>query len=159
MLTLSHPSPSKVGQGRRSCGRTGWFMPTSQHRASNHNFTRWTTRHLTMSKPSFAMRTHASSSPHPTSTAPIWQNGKICTWKNHFLSGIAGLPKTFPIANWCHLTNQTDFTLNMLWPCCQNPALLAFKALKGSYSFDATPTAPLGTKVLAHHKPTFLFMA
>jgi hypothetical protein len=78
---------------------------------------------------------------------------EIRTWKNHFLSGIAGLPKTFPIANWCHITNQTDLTLNMLQPCHQNPALLAFKALKGSYSFDATPMAPLGIKVLAHHKP------
>jgi hypothetical protein len=39
---------------------------------------------------------------------------EICTWKNHFLSGITGLPKSFPIANWCHLTNQTDSTLNML---------------------------------------------
>ncbi len=42
---------------------------------------------------------------------------EIHTWKNQFLSGIAGHPKTFPIANWCHLTNQTDFTLNMLQPC------------------------------------------
>jgi hypothetical protein len=78
---------------------------------------------------------------------------EICKWKNHILTSIAGLPKPFPIANWCHLTNQTDFTLNMLWPCRQNPALLAFEALKGSYSFDATPMSPLGTKVLANHKP------
>jgi hypothetical protein len=56
---------------------------------------------------------------------------EIYTWKNHSFSGIAGLPKTFPIANWCRLTDQTDFTLNMLWPCRQNPALLAFDALKG----------------------------
>jgi hypothetical protein len=42
----------------------------------------------------------------------------------------------------------------MLWPCRQDPALLAFvEALKGSYLFDATPMAPLGTKVLAHCKP------
>jgi hypothetical protein len=41
----------------------------------------------------------------------------------------------------------------MLWPCRQNPAQLAFKALEGSYLFDATQMAPLGTKVLAHHKP------
>jgi hypothetical protein len=75
----------------------------------------------------------------------------FCTWKNHFLSSIA--PKTFPIANWCCLTDQTDFTLNMLWPCHKNPALSAFKALEGSYSFDATPMALLGTNVLAHHKP------
>jgi hypothetical protein len=78
---------------------------------------------------------------------------EIRTWKNHFLSGIAGLPKTFPITNWCCLTNQTDFTLNMLRPCRQNPALSAFEPLEGSYLFDATPMAPLGTKGLAHHKP------
>jgi hypothetical protein len=78
---------------------------------------------------------------------------EICMRKNHFLSGIAGLLKTFPIANWCHLTNQTDFTLNMLQLCHQNLAFLAFKALEGYYSFDATPMAPLDTKVLAHHKP------
>jgi hypothetical protein len=44
---------------------------------------------------------------------------EIHTWKNNFHPGIAGLPKTFPIANWCHLTNQTDFNINMLRPCCQ----------------------------------------
>jgi hypothetical protein len=78
---------------------------------------------------------------------------EICTWKNHFLSSIAGLPKIFPITNWCRLIDQTDFSLNMIRPCHQNPALLAFKALKGSYLFDATPMAPLGTGVLAYHKP------
>ncbi len=41
----------------------------------------------------------------------------------------------------------------MLCPCHQNPALLAFKVLKGSSSFDAIPMAPLGTNLLAHHKP------
>jgi hypothetical protein len=76
---------------------------------------------------------------------------EICTWKNHSLSGIAGLPKTFP--NWCHLTDQTDFILNILGPCHQNPALFVFEVLEGSYLFDVTPMTPLGTKVLAHHKP------
>jgi hypothetical protein len=28
----------------------------------------------------------------------------IRTWKNYFLAGMVGLPKSFPIANWCHLT-------------------------------------------------------
>ncbi len=96
--------------------------------------------------------THLQYTPpniHHTSPAEL----EICTWNNHFLSSITGLPKTFPIANWCHLTNQTDFTLNMLQPCRQIPALLVFEALEGSYLFDATPMAPLCTKVLAHHKP------
>jgi len=77
----------------------------------------------------------------------------IRTWKNHFLAGIAGLPKSFPIANWCRLTKQCDATLNMLRPCCQNPLLLAHEALEGNFSFDATPMAPLGTEVLVHMKP------
>jgi hypothetical protein len=77
----------------------------------------------------------------------------IRTWKNRFLAGIAGLPKSFPIANWCRLTKQCDTTLNMLRPCCQNPLLSAHEALEGSFSFDATPMAPLGTEVLVHMKP------
>jgi hypothetical protein len=96
--------------------------------------------------------THLQYTPpdiHPTNPA----EQEICTWKNHFLSGIATLFKTFPIAYWCCLTSQTDFTLNMLQLCHQNPALLAFEELEGSYSFNATPMALLGTKVLAHHKP------
>jgi hypothetical protein len=77
----------------------------------------------------------------------------IRTWKNHFLAGMAGLPKSFPIANWCCLTMHCDATLNMLCPCCQNPLLSAHEALEGSFSFNATPMAPLGTEVLIHMKP------
>jgi hypothetical protein len=57
---------------------------------------------------------------------------EICTWKNHFLSGIAGLPKTSPIANWCRLTNLTYFVLNMLQLCRQNPAYQRLRHSKGS---------------------------
>ncbi|RPI66945.1 MAG: hypothetical protein EHM43_10390, partial [Ignavibacteriae bacterium] len=78
----------------------------------------------------------------------------IRTWKNHFLAGIASLPKSFPIANWCRLTHQCDHTVNMLRPCRQNPALSAFEAMDGSFSFDATPMAPPGTEVLVHLKPS-----
>lgn len=38
-------------------------------------------------------------------------------------------------------------------PCQQNPALSAHAALKGSYNFEATPMAPLGTKAFVHIKP------
>jgi hypothetical protein len=128
-------------------------MPTSQHGASNRNFTKMDSERSHDIKTLICDKKHASSTPHPTSTAPIRRNRKFVRGRISSLSGIAGLPKTFPLANWCCLTNQTDFTLNMLWSCCQNPALLVFEALKGSYSFDATPIAPLGTEVPAHHKP------
>jgi hypothetical protein len=77
----------------------------------------------------------------------------ILTWKNHFTAGIVSLPKFFPIANWCCLTNQCNYTVNILRPCRQNLALSAFKSMECSFSFNATPIAPPGTKVLVHLKP------
>ena len=78
----------------------------------------------------------------------------IRTWNYHFSAGLASLPTSFPIANWCRLTNQCDYTINMLRPCWQNPLLSAFEAMEGSFSFDATPMAPPGTDVLIHLKPS-----
>jgi hypothetical protein len=78
----------------------------------------------------------------------------ICTWKNNFTARIASLPQSFPITNWCHLTNQCNYTINMLQPCCQNPSLLAFEAMEGSFLFDTTPMVPPGAKVFVHLKPT-----
>jgi hypothetical protein len=77
----------------------------------------------------------------------------IQTWKNHVLTGMVGLPKSFPIAKWCRLTTQSDITLNIICPCCQNPLLSACKALHGLLFFNATPMAPVGTEVFVHMKP------
>ncbi len=77
MLTLSNQSQSRASQRKSSCGLISWFMPISQHKASNRNFTRQTTRLFRMLKHSFVKRAHAYSMPHPTSTTPIWQNGKF----------------------------------------------------------------------------------
>ncbi len=108
-------------------------------------------RHRIRSRNSSKHNRRASSTHRWTCITLIRRN--TCTWKNHFLAGIAGLPKSFPIANWCRLTKQCDATLNMLRPCRQNPLLSAHKALEGTFSFDATPMAPLGTEVLVHMKP------
>ena len=59
----------------------------------------------------------------------------VQTWKNHSGAGFAGLPPSFPMAQWCRTTEQADHTLNMMRPCCQNPALSAFEAMEGMYSF------------------------
>jgi hypothetical protein len=153
MQTLLNQSQSRANQRKSFCVLTGWFMPISQQGASNYNFTKMDNK-MSHDVTTFICKENTRIQYTPSNihrTNPAEQ--EICTWKNLFLSGIAGLLKTFPIANWCCLTNQTDFTLNMLRPCRQNPVLLAFETLKGSYSFNATPMAPLGTKVLAHHKP------
>jgi hypothetical protein len=39
-------------------------------------------------------------------------------------------------------------------PCCLNPLLSTHEALEGTFSFDATPMAPLGMEVLVHQKPS-----
>jgi hypothetical protein len=99
-----------------------------------------------------SQHTHLQYTPLDTHrTNPAEQ--AIQMWKNHFLSGIVGLPKSFLIANWCRLTTQSNATLNMLHPCFQNPLLPTHEALKGTFSFDTTPMAQLGTEVLVHMKP------
>jgi hypothetical protein len=45
--------------------------------------------------------------------------------------------------------------LNMMHLCCLNPLLSTHKALEGTFLFDATPMAPLGTEVLVHQKPSW----
>ncbi len=77
----------------------------------------------------------------------------VPTWRNHFMAGIAGLPPWFPQAYWCRLMTQSNATLNMMCPCCSYPLLSAHKALEGTFLFDATLMAPLGTEVLVHQKP------
>ena len=74
-------------------------------------------------------------------------------WKNLFTAMRAGAPPSFRMANWCRMTEQCDITLNMMRPCTLNPLLSAFEAMKGMYSFDATPMAPVGTEMLMHLKP------
>ena len=64
----------------------------------------------------------------------------IHTWKNHFIASIAGTPDTFPlIANFCHLTNQYKYVLNMIWLNQQNQKL-------------SIPMAPPGTMCYVHIK-------
>eukprot|EP00957_Ditylum_brightwellii_P088491 6739578-Ditylum_brightwellii.AAC.1 len=41
----------------------------------------------------------------------------IQIWKDHFIAGLAGLPKEFLLAYWCSLVPQTNITLNLMRPC------------------------------------------
>jgi hypothetical protein len=77
----------------------------------------------------------------------------VCTWKNHFTAGLAGLLLLFPLVDWCQLTMQSNATLNIMGPCHLNPLLSAHEALEGTFLIDAMPMAPLGTEVLVHQKP------
>jgi hypothetical protein len=42
----------------------------------------------------------------------------------------------------------------MMHPCTQNPNLSAQEAMEGTFSFDATPMAPIGTECMVYVKPS-----
>jgi hypothetical protein len=153
MPTSLRQSQSRTKQNKISSVPTKSPTSTCQVAGSNLAFTRWTTKPQRMLKFIQFQQTTLQYTPpdiHCTNSA----KQAICTWKNYFTAGTASLPKSFPIANRCCLTNQCDYTINMLHPCRQNSLLSAFEAMEGSYIFDATPIAPPGTKVLVHLKLT-----
>ena len=75
------------------------------------------------------------------------------TYKSCVKSTMATLPPTFPIAYWCRLLPQIDFSLNIVRKCIKNPLLSAWAAMEGELHFDATPIAPTGSEMLMHKKP------
>jgi hypothetical protein len=77
----------------------------------------------------------------------------IQTFKNHFVAVLCGTDKSFPLHLWCHLLPQVTATLNLLRTSRLNPRLLAKEHLNGTFDFNRTPLAPLGTKVVLHETP------
>ena len=78
----------------------------------------------------------------------------IRTFKNHFLAILAGADSNYPISEWDRFVPQAELTLNLLRNARVNSNLSAHAYLFGNFNFNATPLAPLGTKVLAHIKPS-----
>ena len=76
----------------------------------------------------------------------------ICTFKNHFISGLCSVDKNFPLHLWCRLLDQAELTLNMLRTSRINANLSAHEQLHGIHDFNATPLAPPRTKCIAHEK-------
>ena len=66
---------------------------------------------------------------------------------------MASLPPTFPIAYWCRLLPQIDFSVNIVRKCRQNPVLSAWAAMEGEFHFNATPITPPGSEMLMHKNP------
>ena len=77
-----------------------------------------------------------------------------CTFKNHFIAGLASTDPNFPLSNWCRLLPQAELTLNLLHASRLNPKLSAYAQLEGTFDFTHTPLTPPGTHVIIHEKPT-----
>ena len=78
----------------------------------------------------------------------------ICTFKNHFIAGLASTDPNFPLSNWCRLLPQAELTLNLLRASRLKSKLSAYAQLKGTFDFTLTPLAPPGTQVIIIQKPT-----
>jgi hypothetical protein len=77
----------------------------------------------------------------------------IQTFKNHFVAILCGTDKIFPLHLWCRLLPQATATLNLLRTSRLNSRLSAEEHLNGTFNFNCTPLAPLGTKVILHETP------
>ncbi len=77
----------------------------------------------------------------------------IQTFKNHFIACLSTTNKKFPLHLWDRILPQAITTLNLLRTSRLNPRLSAEDHLNGTFDFNCTPLAPLGTKVIIHKKP------
>jgi hypothetical protein len=77
----------------------------------------------------------------------------IRTFKDHFLSILAGVDQSFPPYLWYLLLPQAELTLNLLPKSTLNPRILAWEFFHGPFDFDKTPLALVGCRVLIHAKP------
>ena len=71
----------------------------------------------------------------------------IETAKHHFIAGMAGTDKNYPIREWDRGVAQSQRTLNMLRPCIINPKLSADAFLEGQHDYNVVPFPPLGWRI------------
>jgi hypothetical protein len=91
------------------------------------------------------------ASPHDHRLNPA--ESAIQTFKNLFVACLDGTNTYFPPHLWCRLIPQVVMTLNMLRTSRINPKLSAYTQLFGSFDYNKTLLAPLGTKVVIHERP------
>ena len=76
----------------------------------------------------------------------------IQTFKNHFVVILADCDSCFLKYLWCQLVPQAVLTLNMLRQSRINPKLSAHDQVFGTFNFQQTLLAPLGTNVRVRHE-------
>jgi hypothetical protein len=77
----------------------------------------------------------------------------ICTFKDHFLTILAGVDAPFPPYLWDLLLPQAELTLNLLRQALLNPWISVWEFFQGPFNFNKTPLGPAGCCVLIHAKP------
>jgi hypothetical protein len=82
-----------------------------------------------------------------------WAEQVIRTFKDHFLSILAGVDASFPPYLWDLLLPQAELTLNLLRQLALNPWISAWEFFHGLFDFNKTPLGPVGCRILIHAKP------
>ena len=77
----------------------------------------------------------------------------IRTFQNHFIAGLCGVDKDFPLHLWDQSISQAELTLNLLHASHINPKLSAWAQVHGIFDYNRCPLAPPGCRVLVHEKP------
>ena len=78
----------------------------------------------------------------------------IRTFKDHFLSILAGIPSSFPNYLWDKILPQTKLSLNLPGQSTIAPFLSIWEAFNSPFNFNSTPLGPIGCRVLIHNKPS-----
>jgi hypothetical protein len=77
----------------------------------------------------------------------------IATFKYHFIAALATVDMHCPLQLWDEFLLQVELTLHMLRFSQWNPNRSANQEVYGSFDFNKTPLAPLGTKALIYEDP------
>jgi hypothetical protein len=77
----------------------------------------------------------------------------ITTFKEHFIAALTTADMHCPLQLWDEFLPQVELTLNKLRFSRRNPNRSANQEVYGSFDFNKTPLAPLGTKSLIYDDP------
>jgi hypothetical protein len=77
----------------------------------------------------------------------------ITTFKEHSIAALGTVEALCPFQLWNEFLPQVELTLNMLCFSWQNPKKSAYQEIYGTFYFNPTPLAPLGTKALIYEDP------
>jgi hypothetical protein len=77
----------------------------------------------------------------------------IATFKEHFIAALATVDAHCPLQLRDEFLPQVELTLNMLRFSCRDPTKSADQEVYGTFDFNKTPLAPLGTKALIYDDP------
>jgi hypothetical protein len=76
----------------------------------------------------------------------------ICTFKEHFVAGLASVDPNFTLHFWDRLLPQAEITLNLLRTSRQHPQLSAAAHFDGLIDYNKTAFAPPGCKIMKNRQ-------